>query len=81
MAHRDEAEQLEFIGVEVHGGRAVARFRSLDKRDDGTFADGDEWLANRHLLEQRAANLIRNRAPRAATMAALAAVLAREATP
>lgn len=66
QAIRDK-EQLEFVGIEQH---VVARLRDLD--------NGDEWLADRSILEIRIARLISGRLPRNATLTALAHILARE---
>lgn len=68
---KDEAEQLEFVGVERRAdGVLVARLRNIDHV-------GLEWLADRALLELRMSTKIPFE-PRAATLAALGAVLMAE---
>jgi hypothetical protein len=58
---RDEAEQLEFVGIERHARGLVARMRNIDNGRDGS-----EWLADLALLEVRYAHLPRGGATKAA---------------
>lgn len=67
---RDEAEQLEFVGIERRDGAIVARMRNIDWR-------GLEWLADRSLLQLRFDHKVWREA-RGATKAALDAVIAAE---